>query len=212
MPHAQVNVCAPDPIRSVVRSGSVTVPVVFRGRTTSRTNRPPSIRQAVDVCRSRVAERIEIPQGESIDLVAEEDPVIVAMPSDHVIADPGAFTRAVARGAELAAAGHIVVFGVPPTAPETGYGYIRAGAQLAGGAQPEARYVDSFVEKPDASTAASYIASGRYLWNSGIFAVRASVWIECITELREESVDPGQFVIPDDFRRVEMPTLSFGAQ
>ncbi|MBI1942057.1 MAG: mannose-1-phosphate guanylyltransferase/mannose-6-phosphate isomerase [Betaproteobacteria bacterium] len=117
----------------------------------------------------------------AIDVVADDDPVLVAMPSDHVIAQTEAFVRSVARGAELAAAGHVVTFGVPPTAPETGYGYIRAGEPVRG-AGAAAQYVDSFVEKPDAATAAGYLASGRYLWNSGIFAVRASVWIECISE------------------------------
>jgi len=127
----------------------------------------------------------------AVDQVAAEDPVLVAMPSDHVIAIPEQFASAVAHGAELAAAGYLVAFGVRPDAAETGYGYIRAGRPVgrngdcaAGG--PAAQFIDAFVEKPDAVAAVEYLASGRYLWNSGIFAVRASVWIECISALRAE--------------------------
>jgi mannose-1-phosphate guanylyltransferase/mannose-6-phosphate isomerase len=82
----------------------------------------------------------------------------------------------VQRGAALAAGARIVVFGVPPRTPETGYGYIRA----------DGDYVDAFVEKPDAVTAQEYLASGRYLWNAGIFAVRASVWIDAIGAFRPD--------------------------
>ena len=120
----------------------------------------------------------------AVHAVTADDPVLLAMPSDHVIAQPEAFRRAVARGAALAAEGCVVTFGVPPSAPETGYGYILAGAAVQGAGDGEARYVESFVEKPDARTALEYLASGRYLWNSGIFAMRASVWIECIGHLR----------------------------
>src|SRR3989442_1006908 len=73
--------------------------------------------------------------------------------------------------------GRIATFGVPPTAPETGYGYIRTGK---GG------YVEAFVEKPDVATAREYLASGRYLWNSGIFAVRASVWLDAVSSFRKD--------------------------
>ncbi len=120
----------------------------------------------------------------AVHAITADDPVLLAMPSDHVIAQPEAFRRAVARGAALAAEGYVVTFGVPPSAPETGYGYILAGAAVQGAGDGEARYVESFVEKPDARTALEYLASGRYLWNSGIFAMRASVWIECIGHLR----------------------------
>jgi mannose-1-phosphate guanylyltransferase/mannose-6-phosphate isomerase len=75
-----------------------------------------------------------------------------------------------------------VTFGVPPASAETGYGYIRAGGALG----PGARYVDAFVEKPDAERAKAYVESGDYLWNSGIFAVRASVWIDAIGSFRKD--------------------------
>ena len=122
----------------------------------------------------------------AIEAVTDDDPVLVAMPSDHVIARPADFAAAVAQGAKLAAAGYLVTFGVPPTAPETGYGYILGGRPIDISGGPEAQFVDAFAEKPDAARAAEYLESGRYLWNSGIFAVRASVWIECVSALHRE--------------------------
>ena len=113
----------------------------------------------------------------AIHAVTSDDPVLLVMPSDHFISDHAAFQRAVERGAALAQQGHIVTFGVPPTAPETGYGYIRAS---------KAHSIEAFVEKPDADTAREYLASGHYLWNSGIFAVRASVWLDAIASFRKD--------------------------
>jgi mannose-1-phosphate guanylyltransferase/mannose-6-phosphate isomerase len=108
--------------------------------------------------------------------VTADDPVLVAMPSDHFIARRDAFQRAIAEGAALAGHGAIVAFGVPPSAAETGYGYIRANAD----------YIQEFCEKPNAEKANAYFASGQYLWNAGIFAVRASVWLDAIGELRPD--------------------------
>ena len=112
----------------------------------------------------------------AVHAVTADDPVLLAMPSDHFIPDRAAFQRAVERGAALAAKGSIVAFGVPPSGPETGYGYIRARAD----------YIDAFVEKPDAERAKQYFASGDYFWNAGIFAVRASVWIDAIGSFKPE--------------------------
>src|SRR5436190_11715457 len=120
----------------------------------------------------------------AVHAVTADDPVLLVMPSDHVVLDRAVFEKAVARGAALARDGHIVTFGVPPTAPETGYGYIRAGSRIAGA--PEAHFVEAFVEKPDAATARRYFDAGGYLWNAGIFMVRASVWIDAIGSLRKE--------------------------
>jgi mannose-1-phosphate guanylyltransferase / mannose-6-phosphate isomerase len=109
-------------------------------------------------------------------LVAEQEGqgVVALLPSDHVVRDADAFARAVAIAAEAARAGHIVTFGMTPTAPETGYGYVQRGAALgiAG-----AWHVQRFVEKPDAATAARYLADGGYSWNSGMFVFRADVLI-----------------------------------
>jgi|SRR5882672_728893 len=118
--------------------------------------------------------------------LADTDPVLAVMPSDHVITGRAAFHEAVRRGAALAAEGCIVTFGVPPTSPETGYGYIRLGNELYPGRNPPAYGVESFVEKPDRETAQRYVAERSYLWNSGIFMVRSSVWIETIGRLRPE--------------------------
>jgi mannose-1-phosphate guanylyltransferase/mannose-6-phosphate isomerase len=120
----------------------------------------------------------------AVHAVTADDPVLLVMPSDHVIARNDAFKRAVERGASLARHGYIVAFGVPPSSPETGYGYIRAGGDVCG--IEDAKYIDAFVEKPDAATAQAYFDSKNYLWNAGIFAVRASVWIDAIGEFRKD--------------------------
>jgi len=110
------------------------------------------------------------------------DPVLVIMPADHVIQDEAAFRAAVAVAAPLADSGKLVTFGICPTAPETGYGYIRLGDALA----ESASLVAEFVEKPDAATAQAYLDSGRFLWNSGIFVIKASVWLEKIAQCRPD--------------------------
>ncbi len=118
----------------------------------------------------------------AVHCVTADDPVLLAMPSDHRIADEAEFRRAIERGAALAQQGFIVTFGVPPRSPECGYGYIRAGRALG----EDAAHVEAFVEKPDAASAREYFASGRFLWNSGIFAVRASVWLDAIATFRKD--------------------------
>lgn len=120
---------------------------------------------------------------------AEGDPVLLVMPADHAIQDLPAFHDAVARGAALAAAGDIVTFGVPPGLAETGYGYIRVGLEFEPLVRPHAYCVDQFVEKPDHATARSYVGSGEYLWNSGIFALRASVWLAALERLRPDILE-----------------------
>ncbi|CAJ92957.1 mannose-1-phosphate guanylyltransferase/mannose-6-phosphate isomerase [Cupriavidus necator] len=108
------------------------------------------------------------------------DSILVAMPADHVIADGKAFRLAVLRAARFAEQGAIATLGVPPTRADTGFGYIRLGAQLEG----MARRIDAFVEKPAAELAAQYLASGEYWWNSGIFVVRASTWLTALQQLQ----------------------------
>ncbi|MDT8384930.1 MAG: mannose-1-phosphate guanylyltransferase/mannose-6-phosphate isomerase [Gammaproteobacteria bacterium] len=119
-----------------------------------------------------------------------DDPVLLVMPADHVIADAPAYHAAVKTAADLAQQGALVTFGIVPTAPETGFGYIRKGAPVAdevtqsSALSPQSYLLDAFVEKPDAPTAAAYVASDEYLWNSGMFVMRASVWIEQLTRLQ----------------------------
>jgi mannose-1-phosphate guanylyltransferase/mannose-6-phosphate isomerase len=119
----------------------------------------------------------------AVHAVSADDPVLLVLPSDHAIARDDAFKQAVERGAALAHQGYIVAFGVPPASPETGYGYIRAGKPVSDAA---AAFIEAFVEKPDAATARQYLASGDYLWNAGIYAVRASVWIDAIATFRKD--------------------------
>lgn len=109
--------------------------------------------------------------------------LILLLPSDHFVADGPAFRRAVAEAAPAAAAGRLVTFGVPPTRPETGFGYI-----LAEGEGP-LRPVSGFVEKPDPTTAARYLADGRYFWNAGIFLMRADKLLGEMERFRPDILD-----------------------
>ncbi|MEM1385621.1 MAG: mannose-1-phosphate guanylyltransferase/mannose-6-phosphate isomerase [Pseudomonadota bacterium] len=104
--------------------------------------------------------------------VSEADPnaMMLVLPSDHVLTDVPAFHAAVAAGAEAAAEGKPVTFGIAPDRPETGYGYIELAGHPVAGAQPFQR----FVEKPGAARAAEMVSSGRYLWNSGMFLFLAA--------------------------------------
>ena len=102
-------------------------------------------------------------------LAAEPGEILLAMPSDHAIADEAAFDAAVAAALPAARGGWLVTFGIRPDRPETGYGYVRGGEALTEGVLR----ADHFAEKPDAATAAAYLASGDYHWNAGIFLMRA---------------------------------------
>ena len=140
--------------------------------------------------------------------LADDDPVLVVMPSDHVIPGREAFHQAILRGAALAAEGCIVTFGVPPASAETGYGYIRTGEELHPGRIPAAYSVSSFVEKPDAETARRYVEAGTYLWNSGMFLARCSVWLEALARLCPEMLGAcelahGQGVRDGNFYRID---------
>ncbi|MCK9261068.1 MAG: mannose-1-phosphate guanylyltransferase/mannose-6-phosphate isomerase [Azoarcus sp.] len=113
-----------------------------------------------------------------------KDPVLLVMPADHVIVDVPAFQKAIAEGAVQAEAGRLVTFGIVPDRAETGYGYIRVGP-LAGDTDT-ARVLAAFVEKPDADTAAGYVESGEYFWNSGIFMMKGSVWLKAMAHFRPD--------------------------
>lgn len=101
-----------------------------------------------------------------------DDPLLLVLPADHVIEDAAAFRCAVQEACHVAEAGMLVTFGIVPTSPETGYGYIKAGALIEG--ERNVSRVDRFVEKPDRATAEAYVAGGDYFWNSGMFLFRAS--------------------------------------
>ncbi|WP_322011054.1 mannose-1-phosphate guanylyltransferase/mannose-6-phosphate isomerase [Paraburkholderia sp. J12] len=109
-----------------------------------------------------------------------EDAILMVMPSDHAISDVGALQRALECAARHAQRGAIVTLGVPPRSPETGFGYIRIGGALDDGAHR----IDGFVEKPAPELAAQYVSQGGYWWNSGIFVMRASVWLKALQGLQ----------------------------
>ena len=130
----------------------------------------------------------------ALDALAHDpaDPILLVLPSDHVIRDHAAFGRALEHAVAAAAEGALVTFGVVPTGPATGYGYIRAGSAGVAGGEPDdrsARPVAEFVEKPDADTAAAYVASGDYFWNSGMFVFRAGRYLEELGRYRPEMLD-----------------------
>lgn len=111
------------------------------------------------------------------------DPVLVVTPADQTIQNSPAFTDALQRSIRGAADGAIVILGIAPSRPETGYGYIkRRGAQDAFGAFD----VEAFSEKPDLQTAIGYLASGDYAWNGGMFVLRASVWLRALERFRPD--------------------------
>lgn len=117
-------------------------------------------------------------------LAAQEngaDPVLIVSPADQLVLDVPAFVAALGKAVSIAAEGAIVTFGILPDRPETGYGYIHA-------EKGDAPKVKAFVEKPDRETARSYIEQGGYYWNSGIFVLRASVWLKALGEFRPDIV------------------------
>ncbi len=107
----------------------------------------------------------------------QQDAVLLVMPADHVIADTEGFHRAIQQGLSQAVDGAMVTFGIVPDRPETGYGYIHVGEALPGS---PVRSLQAFVEKPALETAQQYLAGGAHVWNSGIFMMRASVWLRAI--------------------------------
>ena len=115
------------------------------------------------------------------------DPVLLVMPADHTIRNEVGFRAAVADACVIAREGAVVTFGIVPSKPETGYGYIRQGPVYeANGLAGSAYLLNGFVEKPDVATAEDYLKSGQYLWNSGIFVLRASLWLGLIERFRPD--------------------------
>jgi mannose-1-phosphate guanylyltransferase/mannose-6-phosphate isomerase len=134
---------------------------------------------------------------------ADDDVVLLVMPADHVIKNTHSFRKAIESGMVDAKDGKLVTFGIAPTAPETGYGYVRAevdGSKVVS--------VEEFVEKPDAPTAQAYLDDGRYFWNSGMFLFKASAYLgelerlapgifaACRDSMANKTLD-GDFVRPD---------------
>jgi len=112
-----------------------------------------------------------------------EDPILVVTPADQTLTDPEAFNLAMNQAIKNAEAGGIVILGIQPDRPATGYGYIKATSSKA---QCAVARVEKFVEKPDSETAQIYLAEGGYLWNAGIFVLKASVWLHALKEFRPD--------------------------
>jgi len=113
------------------------------------------------------------------------DPVLVVTPADQTVVNASAFTSAMQQAVTEAAKGTIVILGVTPDKPETGYGYIQTENSLRGEAEAN-HTVRRFVEKPDAATAQTYLNEGRYYWNAGMFVLKASVWLKAIEQFRPD--------------------------
>ncbi|WP_380876430.1 hypothetical protein ACFB49_08660 [Sphingomonas sp. DBB INV C78] len=109
-------------------------------------------------------------------IAAPADAILLVMPSDHVILNVAAFHAAIDAALPLVEQGWLATFGITPDAPETGYGYIHTGAEIA----PGVHKVDKFVEKPDLATAEAYLAEGHYVWNGGIFLFRADAYLAAL--------------------------------
>jgi mannose-1-phosphate guanylyltransferase/mannose-6-phosphate isomerase len=112
-----------------------------------------------------------------------EDPILVVTPADQTVKNSAAFTDAVQRSVRAAANGSIVVLGITPDKPETGYGYIKGQTDV--GIYGE-HSVDKFTEKPDLAAAIAYLESAGYFWNSGMFVLRASVWLAALAQFRPD--------------------------
>ncbi len=135
---------------------------------------------------------------------------LLVLPADHHIGRPAAFHQAVVAGCQLTARQHLATFGIVPTAPETGYGYIQKGQVLESDSGDHAGWaIEAFVEKPDRQVAESYLASGDYLWNSGMFLFRTDVILEEMQRLVPEMVGACETslhraVIDLDFLRLDV--------
>ncbi|NCB37739.1 MAG: mannose-1-phosphate guanylyltransferase/mannose-6-phosphate isomerase [Erysipelotrichia bacterium] len=133
-----------------------------------------------------------------------EDQVVLVLPADHVIKNTAAFHAVIKQGLKEAMAGRLVTFGIVPTSPETGYGYIRTAEKASGKAMP----IEAFVEKPDLATAEKYLKAGNYLWNSGMFMFKPSVLVAEIEKYTPEIVAACRDALTkgmrdDDFVRLE---------
>jgi mannose-1-phosphate guanylyltransferase/mannose-6-phosphate isomerase len=117
-----------------------------------------------------------------------QDPILVVTPADQTVTDEAAYTAALQKAVRAAANGDIVILGITPDRPETGFGYIRTGAADAQGV----RGVAAFVEKPNLETAKAYVADGGYFWNSGMFVMRASRWLAALAHFRPDIAESTQ--------------------
>src|SRR5687768_12488988 len=126
-------------------------------------------------------------------LARDPDALMLVQPSDHVIASPADFHRAVMRGVAAAQEGRLVTFGIKPVRPDTGYGYIQSGEALSDGVFG----VDRFVEKPDRETAQRFVESGAFFWNSGIFLLSARAYLGELSRINPAMLDACERAVRD---------------
>jgi len=141
--------------------------------------------------------------AEKVKQSKSNDTVMLVMPADHVINDIDTFHEIVKQGVLLALENYLVTFGIEPNAPETGYGYIKTGSPIKNAACS----IERFVEKPNAATAQSYLDSGDYLWNSGLFMMTAASWLHEIESLNNDIFTAStkayeNAVVDNDFYRI----------
>jgi mannose-1-phosphate guanylyltransferase/mannose-6-phosphate isomerase len=145
-----------------------------------------------------------------------KDPVLVVTPADQTVTDQTAFTVATQKAIQEAGNGSIVILGVTPDRPETGYGYIQCNRDDSA---EKSLTVQRFVEKPDLATAQAYLAEGGYFWNAGMFVLRASTWLKALSEFRPDILEASkatwsrrsadaQFVRPGKAEFVAIPSES----
>ncbi len=141
------------------------------------------------------------------------DAILAVMPSDHIIKDDRRFVEAVKRAGKVAATGRLVLFGIVPTEPHTGYGYIRKGTSLEG-FNGAAFNVDAFFEKPNKATAERLVADGGHFWNSGIFVLHAKTFLEELARLEPRILDAARTALlkaEKDLGFLRLDAASFAA-
>lgn len=168
--------------------------------------------RAIDKLGSIILEPVGRNTAPAIALAAltedNDDSLLLVLAADHVITDVESFTESVKKAMPLAEQGKLVTFGILPSDPQTGYGYIKAGAKLGDGF-----FVDSFKEKPDQVTAETYVEQGDYYWNSGMFLFRASRYLEELKAYRSDIYSACSKAVADvspdlDFIRVDAEAFS----
>jgi mannose-1-phosphate guanylyltransferase/mannose-6-phosphate isomerase len=140
---------------------------------------------------------------------SQPDALMLVLPADHHIPDVEAFHAALAQASVLAREGHLVLFGIVPTAAETGFGYVRQGASLGSSGHK----VERFVEKPDQATAQTYIDNGGYLWNSGMFLMGAATYLDELQRHAPDIYDTCRLALQHsrddvDFMRLHVDTFA----
>ena len=126
-------------------------------------------------------------------LTTQSDPILIVTPADQTVKNGAAFSKALQAAVSIAQEGAIAILGITPTAPETGYGYIKTESHVNSNDKAKlstdghaAYTVERFVEKPDGNTAAQYLQEGGYFWNGGMFVLKASVWLAALKEFRPD--------------------------